>query len=183
MAGVPVGAVVLFLCSVGTIKTIVDQQVFVVGVPSCGLTVHPRGYGFGVQCLGPHPEIIDTAIVAVVSIARGAQVHLDDALDGVVLVGPRMKEGTVEVHLHDARIGVLHECPVVPTPFIIFGLSLLIDAVIAAILTAVPINAAIAPRQVHIDHTLSGSVDAFKQGAVLRLDVGITVYPAFDGDF
>ena len=93
-----------------------------------------------------------------------------------------MEKHPIEVHLHDTGGCILHEGPVVPTPLVIGGLGLRIDPVITAVLAAIPIHAAVAPRQVHVDHPLTGRIDALEERAVLRLALRVAEHPAFDRD-
>ena len=161
---------------------VIDEQVVPIRVKGRWLVVHPLGDGRSVEGLAPDSEIVDPAIVVVGARSAAPEVHPDDVLDGVVLVGAAVKELTIEVHLHDAGRGVLDEGPVVPLPFVIGCGCLGVNPIVPPIPSAVPIDAAIAPRQVHIDHALVVGVEAFEEGAVLRLAVGVAVDPALDGD-
>ena len=176
------GLVVHLLGAVGPVEMVVDQQVVPIRVEGRWLVVHPIGDGRTVEGLAPNPKIVDPAVVMVGSSSAAPEVHPDDALNGVVLVGSAVEELAIQVHLHDAGGGVLDEGPVVPLPFVIDCGRLGVDAVVSAVPSAVPIDAAIAPRQVHIDHALVVGVEAFEEGAVLRLAVGVAVDPALDGD-
>ena len=177
------GLVVDLLGAIGSIEMVIDQQVVPIRVEGGWLVVHPLGDGRSVEGLAPDSEIVDPAVVVVGPGAAAPEVHPDDALDGVVLVGAAVEQDAVEVHLHHARRRILDEGPMVPLPFVIGGCGLSIDAVITAVPPAVPIDAAVAPGQVDVDHPLVVGVEALEQRAVLGLALGVAIDPALNGDF
>ena len=79
-----------------------------------------------------------------------------------------MKERTVDKHLHGARSRVLGERPVHPLAFVLRLARGLVNSVVPAIKTRVPIHAAVAPWRMHVEFTLVEGIESFKQCGVGR---------------
>ncbi len=163
------------------IEAVIHQQVVPGGHGCVEVFVHPFGNRSSVERCIKDGELVDAAIVKIRPACGSAKRELGDTGHWVVEVGARMPEVSIEVDLHDTKAGVFYKGPVVPPSLVISRVGLLVYAVVSAVPSAIPVNSAVAPGCVHVQHTLVLCIHTFKHGSVLRLH-RITKLPERNGD-
>ena len=175
-----VGRLAILAVHVDDAAQIVGVRVLQQGVE--GGVVHPRRQRRPGQRRIPNAERRHIAVVIHVAVGGPAKVHAHNFSNEVVFARAGQPKLPVDEHLHDARFRILGEGPVDPLPFQNAFARALLDAVVSAIESTVPVYSAVAPWDVHVHFALVERIDALEKRGVGGQHRGISTQPTLQRD-